>query len=50
MVNDDAFRADAQKARLPIVPIRGADIDRAISDLYATPTDVLQRAKAILKE
>jgi tripartite-type tricarboxylate transporter receptor subunit TctC len=50
MVADDAFRADAQRARLPIAAIRGIDVDREIADLYATPPELLQQAKAILKE
>jgi tripartite-type tricarboxylate transporter receptor subunit TctC len=50
LMADDAFRADAQKARLSVVPVRGADVDREIADLYATAPEVLQRARAILKE
>jgi hypothetical protein len=50
MVADDTFRADAQKARLPLAAIRGIDVEREITGLYATPPDLLQRAKAILKE
>jgi tripartite-type tricarboxylate transporter receptor subunit TctC len=50
MLADDGFRADAQTARLTLAPIHGADLDREIADLYATPSAVLQRAKDLLKE
>jgi tripartite-type tricarboxylate transporter receptor subunit TctC len=50
MVTDNAFLADADKLGLPIVPISGADVEREIGKLYATPPEILQRARALLKE
>jgi tripartite-type tricarboxylate transporter receptor subunit TctC len=48
MMTDDAFLEDAQKARLPILAIPGADLDREIAALYATAPDLLKRTKALL--
>lgn len=49
-MTDNAFLADADKIGLPIVPISGADVEREIGKLYATPPEILQRARALLKE
>jgi tripartite-type tricarboxylate transporter receptor subunit TctC len=50
MVADPQFRSEAQRARLLVTPMTGDEVARRISDLYATPPDVIARAKAILGE
>jgi len=50
MVTDNAFLADAKKIGLPVTPISGADVDSEIGKLYATSPEILQRARALLKE
>jgi tripartite-type tricarboxylate transporter receptor subunit TctC len=50
MVADPAFRADAQRIKLLVTPMNGDEVARRIADLYATPADVVTRAKAILGE
>ena len=48
MVADPAFRADAQRIRLMVTPMNGDEVARRIADLYATPPEIIARAKAIL--
>jgi len=50
MVTDKAFLADADKIGLPVTPISGADVESEIRKLYATSPEILQRARAVLKE
>jgi tripartite-type tricarboxylate transporter receptor subunit TctC len=48
-MKDPAFLEDAQKARLDIQPLGGAKIQKMIEDLYATPANLVERAKAAVK-
>ena len=50
MVADAAFLAEAQKSALTVTPMPGAEVDRRISELYATTPDLLARARAIAGE
>jgi tripartite-type tricarboxylate transporter receptor subunit TctC len=47
-MRDPAFLADARKLQLDINPVSGEQIDAVIASLYATPKDVIARAKSIL--
>jgi hypothetical protein len=47
MVRDPGFLAEAEKLGLPVMPTAGADVDRQIAALYATPSDLVARARAI---
>jgi tripartite-type tricarboxylate transporter receptor subunit TctC len=47
-MRDPAFLADARTLQLDIVPVSGNEIDAVIAALYATPKDVIARAKSIL--
>jgi hypothetical protein len=49
-VTHSAFLADAQKIGLPVAAMSGADVESEIAKLYATPPEILQRARALLKE
>ncbi len=45
---DPAFRTDAERLRLLVTPMSGAEVTRQITGLYATPPDVIAEAKNIL--
>ena len=47
MVADPAFLNEAQKLRLPVAPVTGAEIGRLVAELSATPPDLVARAKAV---
>jgi tripartite-type tricarboxylate transporter receptor subunit TctC len=49
-VADPAFLSDAAKFRLTVTPMAGDDVARDIGALYATPPDLVARAKAIAGE
>jgi tripartite-type tricarboxylate transporter receptor subunit TctC len=46
-VADSAFLAEAQRSGLTVTPMTGGDVDREVAALYATPGDVLARARTI---
>lgn len=48
MAADPKFLTDARKTGLPIAVRSGAEEDGEIARLYATPPQILQRAKAVL--
>ncbi len=50
MTADPAFRQDAAKMRLTVTPMNGDEVTREIGALYATPADVVTKAKAIAAE
>ncbi len=50
MTADPAFRQDADKMRLTVTPMTGEEVTREIGALYATPADVVTKAKAIAAE
>jgi tripartite-type tricarboxylate transporter receptor subunit TctC len=43
---DPAFIAEAKIHQLEVNPMRGADLEKTIGDLYATPTDAITAARA----
>jgi len=43
---DKDFRAEADKIDLEINPVSGADVEKLVKDVYATPPDVIAKAKA----
>jgi tripartite-type tricarboxylate transporter receptor subunit TctC len=46
---DPAFLADAERMSISITPLPGAKVQEVIAKLYATPKDVVERAKAVIK-
>jgi tripartite-type tricarboxylate transporter receptor subunit TctC len=50
MVADPEFRREAERLKLLVTPMTGDEVTRRIADLYATPADVVARAKTILGE
>jgi tripartite-type tricarboxylate transporter receptor subunit TctC len=47
MVANKEFRAEADGLRLLVAPMTGVEVARRVGDLYATPADVLNRAKIV---
>jgi tripartite-type tricarboxylate transporter receptor subunit TctC len=50
MVIDPAFLAEARQLRLLVTPMAAAEVVQHVGALYATPADVLARAKAVAGE
>jgi hypothetical protein len=50
MVADPAFLHDAEQMRLSVTPMSGEDVARDVAALYASPADVVAKAKAIAGE
>jgi hypothetical protein len=46
---DKDFLADADKALLEVRPVKGADIQALVNEVYATPAAITQRAAEMLK-
>ncbi len=50
MVADPEFRAEAEKLRLLVTPMTGDEVRGHVAELYATPPELVTRAKAITAE
>jgi tripartite-type tricarboxylate transporter receptor subunit TctC len=50
MVADPAFRAEADRMKLLVTPMKGDEVARRIGELYAAPPEIVGRAKSILVE
>ena len=48
-MKDAGFLAEADKQRIDVDPMTGAEMDRMFKDAYATPPDVVERTKVLLK-
>ncbi len=48
-MKDPQFLADAEKAKLEIMPMPGEQIERLVRELYATPASVIARAAEMMK-
>ncbi len=48
-MTDKEFLAEADKAQLEINPVSGADVEKLVKDVYATPAEVVAKAKAAAK-
>jgi len=48
-MQDNAFLADAEKSRIDIVPSSGEKVQQLVEKLYATSSNVVDRAKEIVK-
>ncbi len=47
-MKDAAFIADAKKSRLDISPQTGAEVQAFVESIYASPPDIIARAKTVL--
>ncbi len=45
-MTDNDFRAEADKTNLEINPVSGAEVEKLVKEVYATPPDVVAKAKA----
>jgi hypothetical protein len=50
MVVDPVFLAEAEQVRLLVTPMAAAEVARHVGELYATPADLVMRAKIIAGE
>ena len=48
-MKDRDFIAEATRLRLEVSPTRGAEIDRLLAAIYATPADIIDKAKRAVK-
>jgi tripartite-type tricarboxylate transporter receptor subunit TctC len=47
-MQDKEFLADAEKAQLEITPVGGEELQKLVTDVYATPPEIAKKAAAIL--
>src|SRR5580700_3160410 len=48
-MTDKDFVAEADKAELEVNPVSGEDVDKLVKDVYATPPDIIAKAKEAAK-
>ena len=48
-MTDKDFLAEADKAQLEINPVSGEDVEKLVKEVYATPADIVAKAKAAAK-
>ena len=48
-MNDKAVLEDAEKLRIDIAPLPGAKVQELVTKLYATPKDVVERARKAIR-
>jgi tripartite-type tricarboxylate transporter receptor subunit TctC len=48
-MRDTDFIAETNKVKLEVSPTSGADIDRLLAEVYATPKDVIEKAKQAIR-
>jgi tripartite-type tricarboxylate transporter receptor subunit TctC len=48
-MKDPAFLAEAAKAKLPINPMSGAEVQQLVAQLYDTPKPLVERARTAMK-
>ena len=49
-MKDPEFLAEARQRLLDVNPMRGAEIDKLVGELYATPPEVIAATKAVIAE
>src|SRR5580704_10723902 len=48
-MQDKDFLAEADKTQLEVNPVSGDDVDKLVKDIYATPADIIAKAKEAAK-
>ena len=48
-MNDKALLEDAEKLRVDIAPLSGAKVQEVVAKLYATPKDIVERARKAIR-
>jgi hypothetical protein len=49
-MGDPQFLADAQKMHIDVSPLSGAKVQDLVTKLYATPPDIVERARAAIRQ
>jgi tripartite-type tricarboxylate transporter receptor subunit TctC len=49
-MKDPEFLAEAKQRLLEVNPMTGAEIDKLVGELYATPPDVIAATKAVIAQ
>jgi tripartite-type tricarboxylate transporter receptor subunit TctC len=49
-VQDPKFLADAEKLRQPVTPTLGEEAEKIVDEVYATPADIIQAARAVASD
>src|SRR5262245_3323047 len=49
-MQDPAFIAETQKLRLPMSPVVGEAARKVVDDIYAIPPDIVEAAKAVIRD
>jgi hypothetical protein len=47
---DKDFLAEADKTQLEINPVSGAEVEKLVKEVYATPPEIIAKAKAAAAE
>ena len=47
-MKDPEFLAEAKQRKMDVNPVRGAEIEKLVAELYSTPPDVIAQAKAAI--
>ena len=48
-MRDPQFLADAEKGRLDVSPLSGAKVQELVQAFYATPKDIVEKARAAIR-
>jgi tripartite-type tricarboxylate transporter receptor subunit TctC len=48
-MKDKDFLDEADKTQLEVNPVSGEDVDKLVKDIYATPADIVAKAKEAAK-
>jgi hypothetical protein len=48
-MHDKEFLAEAEKAKLEIAPVSGADVQKLVQEIYATPPDIVRKTAEFLQ-
>ena len=48
-VNDPQFLADAKKMKISVTPLSGGEVQDIVAKLYATPRELVERARNVIK-
>jgi tripartite-type tricarboxylate transporter receptor subunit TctC len=48
-MTDEDFLAEADKSQLEINPVSGEDVEKLVKEVYATPADIIAKAKEAAK-
>jgi hypothetical protein len=47
-MKDPEFLAEAEKIGIEVAPMNGAEVDRLMKEIYATPADLVAEARRVI--